>query len=84
MKSAQETIEKYKSRNGGCMTEMMLNEVELQYIEMAQGGDGTIAMMGNIRAQYYTEEPDSFFQAVCDGMKWDWKTSSAADIANYW
>ncbi len=59
---------------GSMMTPMMLNEVEMQYIEMAQGGDGSIAMMGNIRKEYYGTMPDVFFQRVCDEMGWDWRS----------
>ena len=58
---------------GSMMTPMMLNEVESQYIEMAQGGDGTITMMGNIRKEYYGNMPDAFFQRVCDEMGWQWR-----------
>ena len=84
MKTVNETIERFKTRNGGLMTRMMLNEVELQYIEMAQGGDGTVAMCGEIREKYYPMQPDSFFQKVCDGMEWDWRTASAAAVAEDW
>ncbi len=56
----------------GWMTPMMLNEVESQFIEMAQGGDGSITCMGNIREEYYKGKPDAYFQHVCDAMGWDW------------
>jgi len=59
---------------GSMMTPMMLNEVESQYIEMAQGGDGTVTMMGNIRKEYYGNMPDVFFQRVCDEMGWNWRS----------
>jgi hypothetical protein len=72
-----EKIEWYKlnkqGKKGRMMTPMMLNEVESQYIEMAQGGDGSIAQMGNIRKEYYGTMPDEFFQRVCDGMGWQWR-----------
>lgn len=70
-------VEWYKlNRAGGkgtMMTPMMMNEVEMQYIEMAQGGDGTITMMGNIREKYYGNMPDRYFQLVCNEMGWNWK-----------
>jgi len=50
---------------------MMMNEIEMQFIEMAQGGDGSIAQMGNIREEYYNDKEDTFFQAVCDAFGWD-------------
>jgi len=49
----------------------MMLEIEMQFIEMAQGGDGSIAQMGNIREEYYNDKEDTFFQAVCDAFGWD-------------
>jgi hypothetical protein len=63
----------YRSNGQGCMSEMMVNEVKEQYIHMAQGGDGTINHMGNIREKYYTGKPNEFFQMVCDLMEWEWQ-----------
>ena len=54
------------------MSPMMLNEAKIQFVHMAQGGDGSAAMMGNIRDQYYTDCPDKFFQVVCDMMGWEY------------
>ena len=75
---AAKKIEWYKLNvaggKGRMMTPMMLNEVEMQYIEMAQGGDGTEGMMGNIREDYYKGKPDAFFQHVCDAMDWEWRS----------
>ena len=65
-------VQQYRTRAGGMMTEMMLNEVEMQFVEMAQGGDGSVAMMGNIREEYYKGYPDKFFQLVCDMMGWEY------------
>ena len=71
---AAQKVNWYKSRGDGMMTPMMLNEIESQYIEMAQGGDGTITCMGNIREEYYKGKPDAFFQRVCDSMGWNWRS----------
>ena len=49
----------------------MVMEIEMQFIEMSQGGDGTIGEMGNIRERYYQGKPDTFFQEVCDHFGWD-------------
>ena len=62
-----------KSRGHGAMTHMMLNEVEMQFIEMAQGGTGKCTQQGNIREDFYKGYPDSYFQRVCDQMEWDWR-----------
>ncbi len=63
-------VQQYKTKAGGAMTDMMLGEVEMQYIHMAQGGDGSRAEMGNIRDEFYVGFPDKFFQLVCDMMGW--------------
>jgi len=69
---AFQRVEMFRSRNDGMMSHMMLNECKMQFIEMAQGGDGSIAMMGNIREEYYKNHPNKFFQVVCDMMGWEW------------
>ena len=65
-------VQQYRTRAGGMMTEMMLNEVEVQFVHMAQGGDGSRAEMGNIRAEYYPGYPNRFFQLVCEMMGWEY------------
>jgi len=65
-------VEQYRTRAGGMMTDMMLNEVEIQFVHMAQGGDGSAAAMGNIRDQYYQGFPNRFFQLVCEMMGWNY------------
>ena len=54
----------------------MVTEIEMQFVEMAQGGDGSITFTGNIREQYYNGKPDTFFQEVCDHFGWDRETSA--------
>jgi hypothetical protein len=63
----------FKTRGHGCMSPMMLNECEMQFIEMAQGGDGSCTHQGNIRESHYKGYPDSFFQKVCDQMSWSYR-----------
>ena len=65
-------VEQYRTRANGAMSPMMLSEAKQQFVEMAQGGDGTGAMMGNIRSEYYAGFPDKFFQLVCDMMGWEY------------
>ena len=69
---ANQRAEWFKTRGQGMMSSMMYSEAEAQFIEMAQGGDGTITMQGNIREQYYSGMPDEFFQLVCDLVGWDY------------
>lgn len=59
--------------NSPFITPMMLTEIEGQYIDMANGGDGSCVGNGEIRERYYSGEPDEFFQLVCDGMGWVWR-----------
>ena len=66
-------VERFRTRAGGMMSPMMLDEAKIQFVHMAQGGDGSAAMMGNIRDQYYTDYPDHFFQLVCEMMGWEWR-----------
>ena len=63
----------FKSRGQGMMSHMMLSECEQQFIEMAQGGDGTCTMQGNIRKDHYSGKPDAFFQHICDELGWIWR-----------
>ena len=69
----EQRIAWFKTRGHGGMTPMMMNECEMQFIEMAQGGDGTCTQQGNIREEYYKGFPDSFFQRVCDALGWKWQ-----------
>lgn len=77
MKTAAEMIEYYKS---DFLPEHWLEEIMWQYIEMAQSRDGG-EMLGfdgsetSCREYNYPDAPDSFFQEVCDGMGWDWRSS---------
>jgi hypothetical protein len=72
MKTAAYMIDHYKF-----MTSIgMLNEVMWQYINMACGGDGGklfgIEGEPSCREYNYPDYPDSFFQEVCDGMRWNY------------
>jgi len=71
-KAVEDRIKWFSSRGDGMMSDMMLYEVEVQFIDMAQGGDGSAAEMGDIRNGYYEGRPDRFFQLVCEGMGWIW------------
>ena len=62
----------YKNYREVGMTEMMLNEVEGQFADMASGGDGSCVGNGEIRNTYYKDMPDAFFQAVCNRMGWSY------------
>ncbi len=72
-RAVADRIKWIKSRGEGMMSDMMLYEAEGQFIHMAQGGDGSAALMGEIRETYYSGWDDTFFQLVCDGMGWDWR-----------
>lgn len=72
-RAVADRIKWFQSRGDGMMSPMMVNEVEIQFIHMAQGGDGSDAGCGEIRSVYYSGWDDTFFQLVCDGMDWDWR-----------
>ena len=55
----------------------LLRSVEAQFIDMAQGGDGTAAMEGEIRNTYYPTWSTKNFQTVCDVMGWEYTRSKA-------
>jgi hypothetical protein len=76
MKTAIEMISYYKS---GLLPDYRMPPIIDQYIDMAQGRDGGklygIEGEPSCREYNYPEEPDSFFQEVCDGMGWEWRES---------
>ena len=63
----------YQSRGDGMMSDMMMREAQAQYVDMANGGDGSCVGTGEIREYYYAGKPNAFFQAVCDYMGWKWR-----------
>ena len=66
-----EAIVHFRTMAKTTKSKTMMLEIEMQFIEMAQGGDGSIAEMGNIREEFYNDKEDTFFQAVCDAFGWD-------------
>ena len=58
---------------------MVTDELIKQYVSMANGGSGGRFESGEdvytYRERCYEDQPDSFFQMICDGMKWDWRNS---------
>ena len=89
MKSSTEMIDYYRELQSFTAGSSMLREIEWQYIDMAQGGDGGSLGSGvssewegprgwpetSCRGINYPQEPDAFFQEVCDGMGWKWRES---------
>ena len=53
----------------------MLNSIEVQFVHMAKGGDGSEAMEGEIRNTYYPTWSTEDFQTMCNRMGWDFKTT---------
>jgi len=76
MKTATEMISYYKS---DFIPDHWMPSVINQYIDMAQGRDGGkiygIEGEPSCREYNYPDDPDIFFQEVCDGMGWDWRSS---------
>ena len=63
-----EKVDRFKGMRRGLQT-----SVECQFIHMAQGGDGSAAMEGEIRRTYYPHWTTADFQAVCEAMGWDYE-----------
>ena len=76
MKTAAEMIEYYKTTD---LPSHWMPAIIDQYVDMAQGRDGGklygIEDEPSCREYNYPGVPDSFFQEVCDGMGWDWRSS---------
>ena len=66
-KTVRDTITRFKTLRPG-----MINSIEVQFIHMAQGGDGSAAHEGEIRNKYYPGWTTQMFQQVCNEMGWDW------------
>ena len=73
MKTAAEMIKYYKTAD---LPSHWMPPIIDQYVDMASGGDGgkLIGIEGepSCREYNYPGQPDSFFQAVCDGMGWSY------------
>ena len=52
-----------------------LTSIECQFVHMAQGGDGTAAMEGEIRESFYPTWTDGDFKLVCEELGWDYSRS---------
>ena len=70
-KTVVETVMNYKEMQNRVPGSSILREVEWQYADMADGGDGGLGNgKKSIREEYYPGKLDSFFQEVRDLMNW--------------
>ena len=75
MRTAEEMVKAYTAMKSRPGAQFMYNEVMWQYKDMAKGGDGgELGFERNgettCRGINYKGYPNSFFQAVCEGMGW--------------
>ena len=76
MKTVDQMVKHYKEMESyrTFATVSMLEEIERQYTNMANGGDGgQLSGFDNgitCRTHNYSGYPDSFFQEVCERMGW--------------
>ena len=63
-----ERVERFSNMRRGLQASM-----ECQFVDMAQGGDGSAAMEGEIRRTYYPHWTTEDFQTVCQKMGWDYE-----------
>ena len=76
---AGDRVAMYKQMDAVSPNSSILREVSWQYCDMANGGDGgELGYSENgfttCRGLNYPEHSDAFFQFVCDGMGWKWKS----------
>ena len=72
MRPTQEEINEIVERFSN-MRRSLKASVECQFIDMAQGGDGSAAMEGEIRRTYYPTWATEDFQTVCKALGWDYE-----------
>lgn len=82
MKTAEETIKQYRMMQSAGPRSSMLREIEWQYTDMAEGGDGgrlhfkpsdwdgTHPQGPTCREYNYPGVPDSFFREVAEALGW--------------
>mgnify|MGYP001320628190 CR=1 FL=1 len=76
MRTVDQMVKHFQAmRSHGTMaTTSMIREIEQQYINMAQGGDGGqldgFDYGTTCRNHNYKGYPDSFFRTVCERMGW--------------
>ena len=82
MRTVEQMVKHFREMQsfGTMATTSMLREVEQQYVDMAQGGDGG-QLTGfdhgtTCRGRNYNGYPDSFFRTVCERMGWMPKNES--------
>ena len=77
MATSQEVQDRIKHfirlKNSGAFS--MLRSIEVQFCHMAQGGDGSAAMEGEIRKTYYPAWSTEDFQSACQIMGWAYEGS---------
>ena len=52
-----------------------LRDARIQHSEMASGRDGGPTGHDDgstIRGTFYQDQPDAFFQRICERMRWEW------------
>ena len=72
-----ETVERYKewiALGGDAYAKFgMLKDCRHQHVSMANGGNGGQSGEGcSIRDRYYKGFPNTFFQRICERMRWEW------------
>jgi hypothetical protein len=53
----------------------LLRDARIQHSEMASGRDGGPTGHDDgstIRGTFYQDQPDAFFQRICERMRWEW------------
>ena len=70
-----ELVENYKQMTKVHPRSSILRDARIHHTSMASGGDGGPTGYDDgstIRGCYYSNYPDTFFQRICERMRWDW------------
>ena len=70
-----ELVENYQGLTESMPNSGLLRDARIQHSEMAGGGNGGPTGYGDgstIRETFYQDQPDSFFQRICERMRWEW------------
>ena len=70
-----ELVDIYQEMTESMPNSGVLRDARIQHSEMAAGGDGGPTGHDDgstIRGTFYQDQPDAFFQRICERMRWEW------------
>ena len=70
-----ELVDIYQEMTESMPNSGVLRDARIQHSEMAAGGDGGPTGYDDgstIRETFYQDQPDAFFQRICERMRWEY------------